>query len=135
MKKLLLIFVYIFFILFLSAESADAISTDSIEEKVSVEEQFNSVEHEIGENTSSSLTTNLQSRLNFSPPGVGEIGSWISVGTSEFNDTAVKSWLLNDYLPSEMGESVDYTGTLGSNVGDTLKLSIGATRFFHFNFY
>lgn len=78
--------------------------------------------------------SNAQTRLSFNPPAVGEVGFWVSVGSST-TDAQAKQYVLENYLPSYLGEKVSYSGKLGANVGDTLTLTIDASVIINLHYY
>ncbi|MBE9897074.1 hypothetical protein G8C15_17235, partial [Enterococcus casseliflavus] len=79
-------------------------------------------------------SSNVSTRLSFNPPAVGQVGAWVTVGAST-TDAEAKQFILNNYIPNYLGENVTYNGKLGGSVGDTLKLTLGASSMINLNYY
>ncbi|MBE9897191.1 hypothetical protein G8C15_17860, partial [Enterococcus casseliflavus] len=79
-------------------------------------------------------SSNVSTRLSFNPPAVGQVGAWVTVGAST-TDAEAKQFILNNYVPKYLGENVTYNGKLGGSVGDTLKLTLGASSMINLNYY
>ncbi|GEU13484.1 hypothetical protein QuyetLC_24600 [Bacillus anthracis] len=72
-------------------------------------------------------------RISFKPPAVGDVGTRVPIDQVMDAQQAAQ-YVLNTYFPKKLGEEVKYSGKLGPNVGDTLKLSLVASTVMHINF-
>lgn len=109
-------------------------------DNIFIENEIESIQDnkELSENNEPSVEinnrSNAQTKLSFAPPSVGQVGTWVTVGSST-TDAEAKQFILNNYIPSFLGEKVSYNGKLGANVGDTIKLTLGASAIINLNYY
>ncbi|MBW9321986.1 hypothetical protein FG877_00175 [Enterococcus casseliflavus] len=116
---------------FLKTSFAETITSENETASTQVYKEFSDNNEAVDKLDKSS---NAQTRLSFNPPSVGQVGIWVSVG-SITTDAEAKQFILNNYIPSFLGEKISYSGKLGANVGDTLKLTIGASTIINLNYY
>lgn len=132
MKKLIFLLIFCFIsVIYFDMGFSETVSVKKGTESTQISDELSD------NNKNSTIFNNnlsVQSRLSFSPPAVGQVGSWVTVGSST-TDAEAKQFILNNYIPRFLGEKVSYNGKLGANVGDTLKLTLGASAIINLNYY
>lgn len=129
------IFTILLFTCFILTSSLETGYSDNI----FIENEIESIQdnEELLENNEPSIEinnrSNAQTKLSFAPPPVGQVGTWVGVGSSSTN-TEAREFILNNYLPSYLGEKVLYSGKLGEKVGDTLRLTIEGSTIININY-
>lgn len=130
MKKLIFLLIFCFIlVIYFDMGFSETVSVKKGTESTQIIDKLSD------NNKNSTIFNNLSvpPRLSFAPPAVGQVGTWVGVGSSSTN-TEAREFILNNYLPSYLGEKVLYSGKLGEKVGDKLKLTLESSTIININY-